>query len=254
MAVLGAASRVYVGTTQAVKVYMGSANAWPLTPLAAKLVFPGVAANYLQTPHQASFQITGSLELVVRASLNWQSATEVNYLAARFAATGGGGRCFSLYMDSAFPGRPRMVISADGTATTTATATSAVSFANGVIGWFKATYDPVTATIRFYSAADAATEPSTWTQVGGDRTGQPASMFVGTAPLTLGGQLVSTTGPLLGRMYRFIMRNGIGGSVVFDMNEDNANANIPSQFPATSGHVVSAVVTAGNQIIQPRVP
>lgn len=211
--------------------------------------FPGTVGNYLSLPDSAPLRLTGSFEVVVRAMLNWQSATETNTLAAKLATTGIGGRSWRLYMDPAFPGRPRLSVSPDGSTSQTATATTAIGFANGVRCWLKATYDAPTGTIRFWECADQDAEPvgAAWIQRGGDRTGYPTNMFAGTARVTIGRHDVDDTGPLLGTIRRVILRNGIGGTTVLDV-DPTANLFLvdpaATSFPATAGGTVT-VARAG---------
>lgn len=251
MAVLGTATRVYGGATLATKVYMGSSQAWPLPPVPAKLVFPNVTGNYLTTPDAAPLRVTGDFEFVTRVQpTTWRPAANKTFLA-RYLLTGDQ-RSYRWYLGSS--GAMSFVASIDGiNALTVVTSTASVPD-DGAARWVKITREQATGLIRYYTGPDTTSEPLTWTKLGSDRTGTTSALFAGTSALNVGGYNTTGADPWAGRVYRTIIRNGIGGTVVFDMNEDNANANLASQFTATSGQVVSQVVTAGNQIIQPRTP
>lgn len=250
MPVLGTATRVYGGSTAAVKVYMGATLAWPLTPVPAMFVFPNVTGNYLTTPDAAPLRLTGDFEFVVRVQpTTWRPAANKAILA-RYLTTGDQ-RSYRWYLGTT--GALSFVASLDGINALTVVTSSTVVPDDGAARWLKLTRVQSTGIHKYFTAPDATTEPTTWTQLGSDRTGTTSALFPGTAPLTLGGYSTGSD-PWAGRMWRAILRNGVGGSVVFDMNEDDANANVPAQFTATSGHVVSQVVTASNKIIQPRSP
>ena len=221
----------------------------------AQLVFPGLAGNGVYFSDAPAFQLSGPIEMVVRAQLNWRDNVAPNTLAARYATTGLGGRSWYFYMDSDYPGRPRLAISADGSVGNTGTATIPVPFTTEM-GWLKATCDPSTAIVKFFTSPDANSniEPTGWTQLGGDRTLATTGLFAGTARVWLGKHDVSENGPLNGRIARFILRNGIGGPVVLDVSENNAGSSMatPSTFLATTGQTATVNQTAGNTIVQPQ--
>lgn len=252
MPLLSTATKVYTGAAAASKVYMGTTQVWPwpVPPLPAMFVFPSVTGNQLTTPDAAALRLTGDYEFVLRVQpTTWRPAANKAMLARYFLT--GDQRSYRWYLGSS--GALSMVASIDGVnALTVVTSTSQVPD-DGAARWLKLTRTQSTGVHRYYTAPDATTEPSTWTQLGSDRPGTTSALFPGTAPLTVGGYNTGADA-WAGRIWRVIMRNGVAGTVVFDMNEDNADANIPAQFTATSGHIVTQTVTAGNKIIQPRVP
>jgi hypothetical protein len=132
-----------------------------------------------------------------------------------------------------------------------------VPFSGSTTGWVRCTYVAATGIVTFYTAADSPTIPGSWTALGSTRALTPTGALFNPTSATrwqVGDVTTGSANPLAGRIYRVILRNGIGGTALFDMNEDDANANVPSQFTATTGGTVTSTVTGANQIIQPRVP
>jgi hypothetical protein len=222
-----------------------------LPPYTTQLVFPGVAGNYLSVPAAANLDITGDIEIVARVSaVDWTPATRNTIVdndtigsaprgwIVRVGPTG--------TIEAIWP-------NAAGTAQVS-TASSTVGFADGVLGWVKVTRAAATGLVSFYSAADSPTEPTTWTARGTGSTTADALPVVNRgvwiAARTTGG----TTEPFAGRIARTIVRNGIAGTTVLDVAEENAypaaGQGDQATFPATTGQTVTVNQTAGNTIVQ----
>jgi hypothetical protein len=94
--------------------------------------------------------------------------------------------------------------------------------ANGVTIWIKVTRNSTTGATVFYTAPDSATEPTSWTTISTNNniignfkgnTGQPTA--IGGA---LGLGMTQAAVPANGKFYRAIVRNGIGGPAVVDID------------------------------------
>lgn len=183
-----------------------------LTYSGEKYVYlPGVAGNYISTP-DAAFGTT-ELELVGRvAPTDWTPAT-----LQAVVAKDDNGTNRSAYLGVAGGGL-FLAISQDGAAVTTATSSVAPAFADGAVGWCKATWRASDGRVQFFTAADQASEPQTWTQLGTDRTIALASIFNGTALVEVGSRAGGTATPFVGRVLRAIVRNTIGGAASFDFD------------------------------------
>ena len=94
--------------------------------------------------------------------------------------------------------------------------------ANGVTIWMKVTRNSTTGEIVLYTAPDSVTEPSSWTTV--TTNTNIIGNFKGNTghPTAIGGavQTSSTQSslPATGKFYRAIVRNGIGGPAVVDVD------------------------------------
>jgi hypothetical protein len=221
------------------------------------LYLPGVSGNTASTPDSAALDITGDLEIVLRtAQDDWTPAT--NHYPIGKRATTGNQR--SWLVENLSTGAVRLYWSADGAAENSALSTASVGFADGAVGWIKITLDVDNGAsgrdIKFYTAPDQATEPTSWTQLGTTITqAGVTSIFSGTADLRLGGWQDGTS--VNGAKYlRAIVRNGIGGTVAFDadfttgitagsqtsVTESSANAATVTINRSTSGRKAVAVV------------
>jgi hypothetical protein len=255
MPVLNTLPKIAAGSTPLVKVCAGATTVWTSTPLAAKLVFPGVGLNYLSATPVAS---PGDIDIMVRAApTGWAAGSNANYAAflSRYGASGVRSFTFRIRLD----GFLAFVASVDGISLQTGTNLSSVvvPFTGSTPGWVRTTYVASTALVTFYTAADSPTVPGTWTQLGTTRTLTPVGAAFNPAVTTrwqVGDVTTGSANPYTGRIYRVILKNGIAGTTVLDLSEDDANANISSQFTAAVGGLVTSTVTAGNTIIQPRVP
>jgi len=189
------------------------------------MVLPGVAGNYASTPDAAALDITGAVELVGRAT---GVPASDGYLALKGASYAT--RAYSAVLRSTgalgFWSRDTALAAKDLNSSAVLPYGAVTPF------WWKITADPVSGNVNFYHAADQATEPSSWTQLG---TTQSAT-WAGTAfttnadALLLGNTLAAT-------LYRTIVRNGIGGTTVFDA--DFAKPYNTTSFTATTGQTVT---------------
>jgi hypothetical protein len=92
----------------------------------------------------------------------------------------------------------------------------APSLVDGVAYWFRVTYDADdgtgTASANFYYADDSSSDniPTVWTQIGSTSTSRRMGLLPGSSSLQVGGN------GFAGKVYRTIVRNGIGGTAVAD--------------------------------------
>ena len=176
------------------------------------LYLPGVAGNNANTPNAAPLQITSDIEIVVRAALDdWTPAAQTKLVAK---STTVGQRAYALSLNTA--GRLELALYADGTTGTFPLSSIAVPAVDGTPYWIKATWSDTGDVANFYYAADQATEPTSWTQLGSANVAAvSAGIFAGTSVLEFG-SLGNSAEMMAGKFYRAILRNGIGGTTVFD--------------------------------------
>lgn len=220
------------------------------------LYLPGVTGNYASTPDSAAVSVTGDMEVVLRVGMDdWTPASQQTLIAKYGSA---GNISWALAVNG---GGVTLPTSVDGTATQIANSTGgALALTDGVTYWVRATVQPNTPggskTTRFYYAADQTTEPSSWTQIGSDVvTAGGTSIFDSTTAVEIG-SLLTGTQTLSGKVFRAIIRNGIGGTTVFDADftrgitsggqtsftESSANAATVTINRPTSGRKAVAVV------------
>ena len=186
------------------------------------LYLPGVAGNYASTPDAAALDITGDIEIVARIKYTtWIPAAET-YVVSKIDTTVNQ-RSWALSIQP-INGRPSIRWSTAGTASSFVQSSVSPGFTNDTTYWIKVTFDVDNGaggnTARFYYAADQATEPSSWTQIGTDVvTAGTTSIFSGTSRLEIGSINAGSGGSFSPcSVYRAIVRNGIDGTTVFDAN------------------------------------
>jgi len=198
------------------------------------LSLPGRIGHYASIPNAAPLNITGDIEFVFRISADdWTPSTTNRFIAGKWNTA----QC-SWLLELTTGGNLRLNWSTTGSNGITATAAAASPFTDNTTYWVKITFDVDNGAggsqARFYYAADQATEPSSWTQLTAPAAGGGAtSIFAGTANVYIGGAQ-SLTPNFPGRFYRFIIRNGIGGTTVADVDFTLQTVGATS-FTATAG-------------------
>ena len=221
------------------------------------LYLPGVAGNAASTPDTPAVSVTGDFEMVLRVGLDdWSPAGN----AAFFGKWGAAGDIGYLFHVSA-TGALVLFTSPDGTAVVSGTSSVPAPFVDGTNYWIRCTFTATaggTHQVSYYYAADQATEPTSWTQIGAAvNFGAAGAIFNSTTPLNIGAFNGSSTYCAAGRFYRAILRNAItGGTTVFDADfttgitsggqttftESSSNAATVTINRATSGRKSVAVV------------
>ena len=223
------------------------------------LYLPGVAGNSATTPDAAPLDITGDHEIVVRAALdNWTSSSADQALVGKNAGGNSGANCSPLGVRVSTTGF-LIVQPAVGGVVYTFTSTVPIPFSAGQVGWVKATLqlnNGSNSEVRFYIAPDSTSEPVSWTQLGDVRTAAIIPVLETNAQPLAVGQEGNSSRWATGKFYRAIVRNGIGGTVVFDANfstgitsgsqttftESSSNAATVTINRSTSGRKSVAVV------------
>lgn len=180
------------------------------------------------------------LEIVARVSLDdWTPASET-YLVSKYN-TVGNLRSYALSVPA--DGRLAFRYATNGVTAVYAQTSVVPSFTNGIAYWLRVTFDVrdgATNVVRFYSAPDAPTEPTSWTQIGSDVavTGA-ASIFPSTANVTISGINDGGSAPFAGKVYETIVRNGIDGPAVLDLDfGDTITSGSEVYLPDTVDEVI----------------
>ena len=202
------------------------------------LYLPGMAGNYASTPDSPAVSVTGDIEIIVRVALDdWTPAT-AQVLVGKFAGAGN----ISYNVNVQTPGNIQISTSTDGTATSVATSDAVPPFVNGTAYWVRVTRASASGNINFYYAADQPVEPTTWTQLGTQRSNTAGAIFDSTAVQEIGSINAGASAPAAGKFYRAIVRNGIGGTTVFDA-DFTTGITSGAQTTFTESSVNAATVT-----------
>lgn len=179
------------------------------------------SSNVWATTDSAALSITSDLELVIRCRPSTWTPTGGAFLINKFEATGNQ-RSYAWNISAT--GKLVFTRNPTGSASNIVYTSTGTGLTAGVAYWLKMTYDQTDGAVsrcRFYYAADQATEPSVWTEIGtGVTSADVTGIYDSTAPLQIGiGSGAATT--LNGEIWRAIVRNGIGGTTVFDADFSN---------------------------------
>jgi hypothetical protein len=213
------------------------------------LHLPG-GSNWATTPDAAALDITGDLEIVVRVALSDYTPTANQILCSKRAT---GQYSWQFFIGNT-TGPLTLTVTGDGTTAiqSQSVTPTAGTFVDGTTYWFRTTRTASTGVCTWQYAADQTTEPTSWATLAANVNGASGNIFSGTAALDVGG---IAGGSMDGRFYRCIVRNGIGGTTVFDADfttgitsgaqttftESSANAATVTINRATSGRKSVAV-------------
>lgn len=172
-----------------------------------------VAAGWT-VPDSAALDVS-DLEITARLSLNdWTAATNQN-IVSKWDNTSTS-QSYLWYIGT--NGRPTVNYKIGGVVQPGQDSGAAYPFIDGQTYWVRVRRIAATGVWRFYWAADSETEPTVWTNVGGDRAGTAGALDNSTALTTIGAFNNTASGYISqGRMYRAIIRNAnTGGTKVLD--------------------------------------
>lgn len=209
--------------------------AGPLAETHARLEVTGAASSWASTPDSAALDITGDIELVARVALDDWTPASISSLVAKWSTTGNQ-RSYRLNVTTG--GALRLSYSSAGSAAVDVSSTAAVPFTNGSTYWVKATLDVDNGAagndVSFWWAPDSEIEPMAWTRLGEMVTSAGvASVFNSTAALSVGAESGGGANQSTGSIYRAIVRNGIGGSVVADFDPSDALSSASTSWGST---------------------
>jgi hypothetical protein len=192
------------------------------------LYVPAAGGNGCYTVSSPPLDLTGDLEIVCRYSkTSWGTYDAFLIKGAHYA----------LRSDVSGLGYPQFVFTnGDGLQFAGSGAVLPLS------GWVKVTFDADNGsggnTTTFYTAPDQVSEPTAWTLHGAPSVG------TGTSPLTTGIANLETGSGFSegfdGKLLRTILRNGIGGTAVFEIDFTTAiTSSAATSFTATTGQTVA---------------
>jgi len=188
---------------------------------------PGVNGNEYTTPSAAANQITGDIDIRVYVALNnWASTTQC--LIGKYVASGTLG---SYYLRVDPTGTLTLVTTPNGSnaSAITALSTAAVGFSAGTAHWVRVTRAAASGNVIFYTSTDGVA----WTKLGNTVPGTAQAIFASTSVVEVGAINGGGTYPVLGKIYRAQIYNGINGTLAVDFNA--------SDWPETTTNGATAV-------------
>jgi len=211
------------------------------------LYLPGVAGNYASTPDTPAISVTGDIEILCRVALDdWTPAAQAG-LVTKYG--GAGDRGWGVFVTPT--GNFKLDWSTDGTTLTSATSSVGLGGADGTAYWIKVTRASVSGNVNFYWAADSSTEPTSWTQLGTQVVGATGGIFDNGPAIEVGARGGGGVDMATGKFYRAIVRNGIGGTTVFDADfTTGITSGAQASFTATTGQTVTIFrATSGRKAV-----
>lgn len=180
------------------------------------------AGNVWATPDSAALSITSDIDIAVRVLLYDWTPTATHDFVLKYATSN-----LSFYFQMLTTGRLNFGKVNGVTDTqyqsTAGPATSGLVSDGGAL-WLRMTWDQTNgavSTATFYTAPDSPTEPTVWTPLGTPVTSAVVTSINDTAaPLEIGGYSAGLRS-INGNLYRAIVKNGIGGTTVFDADFSN---------------------------------
>jgi len=179
--------------------------------------------NYMASaPDSAALSITGDMDFRQRMSFDTLAPTGSMRIAGKYSGTTQ--RTWRCYLDNA--AKLNLDMSTTGADSSVAIASASLTSAGlsaGTTYWIRFTRKQSDGSVKFYYAADNASMPSSWTQIGTTQTATTSALFDSTALLTIGGEQ-GLTNPMPGRYYWSQLRNNIlddGTGIQFDANFAN---------------------------------
>jgi len=197
------------------------------------------ANNTATTPDATALDVTGDIEIVVRAAAtDWTLATTQVLVAKRQTAST---RSYSLHVFSGVLYFNFSASTGSDLVQTSSTVVLPSGFSAGAAGWVRVTRSSSTGTVTFYTAADSSSEPSSWSQLGATVATTPSGIYNSNSQLEIGTHLNGGF-PFGGTIYRAIVRSGIGGTIVFDANFATAAADALA-FTESSSNAATVTIT-----------
>lgn len=209
---------------------------------------PGGTAQYASVPDSSALSITGDLDVRVRInSDNWTAGAPA--FAEKYLSTGN-------QLSWAFVGNNgllQLTLSSNGSTTNNSISSVGHGFTNGQTKWIRFTYRQSDRRVQFFTAPDNTSMPSSWTQLGTDRTNTQTSIFDSTSPLLMGssqvGGLGSTT--IGNRIYRCQVRNNIiddGTGIVFDADFSTKSFGAAT-FTESSSNAATVTINGATALV-----
>lgn len=154
----------------------------PGTGYSSYMRMPGTTGNYAYAADSAALSITGDIDIRVRLSLDsWSTANQV--IISKYVGTG---TQKSYIFTTGASSKLALALYDSGGSGASLSSSTGHGFTAGQTGWVRVTYRTSDRRVQFFTAADSASMPSSWTQLGTDVTQSMTNMKDSTAPLEIG--------------------------------------------------------------------
>jgi hypothetical protein len=215
------------------------------------LYLPGVTSNNASVPDSAALDLTTEADIQVRIAFDdWTPA--VLHRIIWKGTTGGSNHAYGFNLNT----NGTLGWQIGSTAGVIAGSSVVTGFTDGSAAWIRVTWRASDGRTQFFTAADSATVPSSWTQLGTDQTASLASLNNSTSALHIGEQATGGGNTVAGKVYRVRVLSTIGGTAVLDADftsgitsggqtsftESSSNAATVTINRSTSGRKAVAVV------------
>lgn len=199
------------------------------------IYLPGADGNYLSVPDSAALDVVGDLDLRVKVALDDWTPAGVEQIVNKWDGLDGNGTkgYALLFVGSTL----RLYWSTDGSAETFRAATAAPGIADGSVAWIRATLDVDNGAaghdVKFFTSSNG----TDWTQLGDTvTTAGVTSINAGTSALAIGAGGTGGT-PLTAQVHRVIVKDGIDGTTVLDLDSSVITSGSATSFTAVTGQV-----------------
>lgn len=204
------------------------------------LLLPGASGDYASTPDRAALDITADIEFICYAAADDWTPSAAQVFLGKLVTTGNQ-VSYDFVLNS--NGTLLIVTSPTGNAAAnvSGTSTASVSATNGSGIWLRGTLDvndgAGNRVYTFYTSTDPVSTPVasiTWTQLGSTvTTAGTTSIFASTSALEIGSIQGGTLNNFDGKIYKALVYNGIGGTLVASFDATTTPAGSPTVVAAT---------------------
>jgi hypothetical protein len=211
---------------------------WPGDNQGNYVYLPGVAGNAMSVPDEAALDITGDIDIRVRVAMDdWTPASSQRFLSKANSNTPVWGYLLNLNTN----GTLVFAYSTTGSDLVQVLSTAATGLTDGSVKWVRATFDVDNGSsqneVKFFLSDDGVT----WTQLGSTVTNAgTVTMNANANVLAIGSDASTAFGvPSAGKFYRAQVLNGIGGTVVLDVDTSVITTSAATSFTAVTGQTVT---------------
>lgn len=179
------------------------------------LYLPGSSGNLATTPSSDALNISGDIDVVLRIMPeSWTPSANSVIISKYDPSTNQRGYQFSLLSTGAL----RFTLSESGTSAIDATSSVIVTPPSTKVPmWVRATWRQADGRVQFFTMSDRQKLEDQWTQLGSNQTISINDIHPSNQVLRFGANTVAS-GFFAGRIYRTIIRNGIGGTPALDVD------------------------------------
>lgn len=214
--------KLRVATLEAARSLIQSKDAVATGGATNSMLFPGTAGNYITSPTNAAYDVTGDTSWVVRVKMPASAPGADVCLASRRGATAANCQ-FSLFIKPT--GQLSLGLSVNGSTFTAPTTTAAVPLVfDGNWIWLRFSRTASTGNCNFYTAADTGANgpvPTVWTTFQTNKGSTIGDLYVSSvAPVEISGYAAGTSSMFSGQIGRVAMYNAFlpGTNMLFDIN------------------------------------